>query len=270
MPNLNDNPLVSLIITNYNKSNFIIKAINSCLNQKYRNIEIIFFDDKSSDNSLKKIKEFKKINNLNFKIIANPQKKNISAPVNQLLAIKKSLNFANGKFISLLDADDYFHKNKIFEIVKIFNKSKTKIILDQPVFKFKKKQIKKTFSNKIFKNKWPKFPPTSCMSFEKKTLIKVLKKIDYKKFPNLAIDFYLAVYYSIILKNFYVYNSHLTYYRQVKDGTDSHYTKFKSKKWWVRRKEAFSFLNSLLSKNKLTKNKSFDFILTNALNMLLK
>ena len=60
MPNLNDNPLVSLIITNYNKSNFIIKAINSCLNQKYRNIEIIFFDDKSSDNTLKKIKEFKK------------------------------------------------------------------------------------------------------------------------------------------------------------------------------------------------------------------
>ena len=60
MPNLNDNPLVSLIITNYNKSNFIIKAINSCLNQKYRNIEIIFFDDKSSDNSLKKIREFKK------------------------------------------------------------------------------------------------------------------------------------------------------------------------------------------------------------------
>ncbi len=268
MSNLSANPLVSIIITNYNKSNFIINAINSCLKQKYKNIEVIFFDDKSTDNSLKKITDFKKKNALNFKIITNSKKKNFSAPINQFLAIKKSLNIANGKLVSLLDADDYFHKNKIFEIIKVFNKSKTKIILDQPIFKFKKKQIKKTYPNKTFKNKWPKFPPTSCMSFEKKTLIKVLNKINYKKFPNLAIDFYLAVYYSIILKNFYVHKSHLTYYRQVKDGTDSNYIKFKSKKWWIRRKEAFVFLNSMLAKNKLSTNKSLDFVLTNILNKL--
>ena len=266
MPNYNKGPLATIIITNFNKSVFILKAIDSCLKQKYKEVEIIFFDDKSSDNSLKKVKGFKKKNNLNFKIISNSKKKVFSAPINQLLAIKKSLNYANGKFIFLLDADDYFHKNKIFEIIKIFKKNKNKIILDQPIFKFKKKEIKKRFSNKISKNKWPKFPPTSCMSFEKKTLIKVINKIDFKKFPNLAIDFYLAVYYSKILKNFYIHDSYLTYYRQVKDGTDSNYIKFKSKNWWIRRKEAFDFLNSLLSKNKLPTNKSLDFILTNFLN----
>ena len=91
MPNLNDNPLVSLIITNYNKSNFIIKAINSCLNQKYRNIEIIFFDDKSSDNSLKKIKEFKKKNDLDFKIIANPKKKKKFSTYQSIIGNQKKL-----------------------------------------------------------------------------------------------------------------------------------------------------------------------------------
>ena len=266
MPNLKSNPLVTIIITNYNKSSFIINALNSCLRQRYENIEIIFFDDKSSDDSLKKIKRFKKINNLNFRIISNLRKKENSAPINQMIAVKKSLSYAKGKFISLLDADDYFHKNKISEIVKILKKKKTKIVLDQPIYTFKNKQIKKKISNTNFKNKWPKFPPTSCMSFEKKTLIKVLKKVDFKKYPNLAIDFYLAVYYSVILKNFYIHDSNLTYYRQVIDGTDSNYLKFRSAKWWIRRKEAFDFLNSLLSKNKLSTNKSFDFMITNFLN----
>lgn len=262
MSNLNNSPLVTIIITNFNKSLFILKALDSCLKQKYKKVEIILFDDKSNDDSLKKIYEYKKKYNLNFKVIQNPKKKIFSPPINQLLAIKKSLNHARGRYVSLLDADDYFHKNKIIEIIKIFKKKDTKIILDQPIYKYKKKIIKKSFSNITFINKWPKFPPTSCMSFEKKTLVKTLGKINYKKFPNLAIDFYLAVYYSIILKDFYIHNLYLTYYRQVKDGTDSKYLKFRSKQWWIRRKEAFDFLNQTLSKEKLETNKSLDFVIT--------
>ena len=72
-------------------------------------------------------------------------------------------------------------------------------------------KIKKNFYNIRHKNKWPKFPPTSCMCFEKKTLKEVLKKIEFKRFPNLGIDFRLAVYYSIILNKFYIHKSHLTY-----------------------------------------------------------
>ena len=96
-----------------------------------------------------------------------------------------------------------------------------------------------------------------------------MSKIKFKKYPNLAIDFYLAVYYSIILKNFYIHRSHLTYYRQVGDGTDSNYLKFKSKKWWIRRNEAFDFLNNLLIKNKLPSNRSLDYFVTKFLNKFL-
>lgn len=260
-------PHVSIIITNFNKSNFILKAINSCLIQNYKNIEIILFDDKSTDNSIEKIKKFKKEKKLDFKIILNEKKKYFSSPINQFLAIKRSLKFAKGKFVCLLDADDYFHKKKIYEIVKTFNKKDIKIVIDQPIYLFNKdKLIKKKYSNFIFKNKWPKFPPTSCMSFEKKTLDKVMKEINYKQFPNLAIDFYLAVYYSIILKNFYIHKSHLTYYRQVTNGTDSNYVKYRNKKWWIRRNEAFNFLNSLLTKNKMPKNRGFDYTLTKIIN----
>ena len=60
MKNINNGPLATIIITNYNKTNFILESVKSCLKQNYKNKEIIFFDDKSSDNSLNKIKDFKK------------------------------------------------------------------------------------------------------------------------------------------------------------------------------------------------------------------
>ena len=62
-------PLVSIIIINFNKSNFLLDSIKSSLKQTYKKKEIIFFDDKSTDNSLKKIKDFKIKNKLKFKII---------------------------------------------------------------------------------------------------------------------------------------------------------------------------------------------------------
>lgn len=267
---MNKDPLVSIIITNFNKTSFILEGIKSCLKQKYKKKEIIFFDDKSTDDSLQKIQNFKKKYGFKLRIISNLKKNKNTAPINQMIAIKRSLNYAKGKFIFLLDSDDFFHKNKIYEIIKVFKKNKkNKMIVDLPIYKYKTKEVKKDFKNISLKNKWPKFPPTSCMSFEAKTFKKFIKKIEFKKFPNLAIDFFAAVYYSVILKNFYIHKSHLTYYRQVGDGTDSIYLKYRSKKWWLRRKEAFDFLNYLLAKNKLPSNRSLDFYITNLFNKFL-
>jgi hypothetical protein len=107
------------------------------------------------------------------------------------------------------------------------------------------------------------------MSFEKKNLINAMNSIDLKNYPNLAIDFRLAVYYSLILKNFYILNSHLTIYRQVKGSMDDKYKKYFSKKWWKRRSEAFEFLNKLLRKNNLSVNHGIDFLLTTFFNKIL-
>jgi len=270
MKNSKNEPLASIIITNYNKSSFLTHAVKSCIEQNYKKKEIIFFDDKSTDNSLSKIKELNKITKQKIKIIINPNKKKNFPTLSHIEAIKKGLKKTKGKYVFLLDSDDYFHKNKIKEIIKIFNKNeKIQFVLNNPILKYKKKEIKKKFESNLTKNKWPKFPPTSCMCFEKKTLTNVLKKIYSKKFPNLAIDFRLAVYYSVILKNFHIHQSYLTFYRQVEDGMDSKYHKYKSKEWWIRRNEAFDFLNLLLKKNNLPLNRSIDFFVTRFLNNIL-
>ena len=67
------NPLISILIINYNNSKLLIRAINSCLNQTYKNIEILIFDDKSVDNSMKIINKYKKYKKI--KIFFNKKKK---------------------------------------------------------------------------------------------------------------------------------------------------------------------------------------------------
>ena len=54
-------PKVSILIANYNGQNYVKRCIKSCLNQTYDNIEVIFVDDNSTDNSIKIAKSFKNI-----------------------------------------------------------------------------------------------------------------------------------------------------------------------------------------------------------------
>jgi glycosyltransferase involved in cell wall biosynthesis len=52
-------PLVSVIIPNYNYGRFVKDAIESVLNQTYRNIEILVVNNGSTDNSLKVLNEYR-------------------------------------------------------------------------------------------------------------------------------------------------------------------------------------------------------------------
>ena len=43
--------LVSILIINYNNEKYLDRAIKSCINQTYKNLEILIYDDKSTDGS---------------------------------------------------------------------------------------------------------------------------------------------------------------------------------------------------------------------------
>ena len=97
-------PLVSILIANYNSSQYIKQCIESLNSQTYKNLEIIFFDDNSSDNSLDVIKQF-----TNVKIIENKIQTKFGS-LNQLNAFKEAIKVSKGELIFLLDSDDYFNK----------------------------------------------------------------------------------------------------------------------------------------------------------------
>lgn len=111
-------PLVSIIIPNYNKGKYIKEAIDSALNQTYRNIEVIVVDDGSTDNSIDIIESYGK------KIMAYflPHK-------NANVARNFGLSKSRGEYIQFLDSDDLIEKNKIEKQVKIFQKENVDIVL---------------------------------------------------------------------------------------------------------------------------------------------
>ena len=61
--------LASILITNFNKDKYLSDTINSCLAQNYPKKEILIFDDKSTDNSLKILEKYKKL-----KVLINKKK----------------------------------------------------------------------------------------------------------------------------------------------------------------------------------------------------
>jgi len=111
------NQLVSIIITNYNYSQFIEKAIASAINQDYTFKEIIVVDDGSTDNSLEVIRKF----GSKVKLV----KKN-----NGGISSARNAGFmeAQGFYIAYLDADDYWEPNKLSKQISVLEKTKNKLI----------------------------------------------------------------------------------------------------------------------------------------------
>ena len=94
--------LISIIVTNYNYGKFIHRCLRSCINQSLHesSYEIIVIDDRSKDDSVKIIDEYREfLPNLVF--IKN--KKNLGVARSANLAIKKS----KAKFVVRVDSDDY-------------------------------------------------------------------------------------------------------------------------------------------------------------------
>ncbi len=95
---LENKKMCSIVITNYNRQESLIKAISSVLNQTYKNFELIVVDDCSTDNSLVEILKIKDKRIKVFQLIPNS---GVAAARN--FGIKKS----GGRIISFLDSDDY-------------------------------------------------------------------------------------------------------------------------------------------------------------------
>ena len=93
-------PLVSIIITNYNYAYYLPECIESCLNQTYKNIQISIADDASTDSSSMMISHYCDIAECDFEFYIHEKNRGYSAAKNT--AIKAS----RGKFIVMIDADD--------------------------------------------------------------------------------------------------------------------------------------------------------------------
>jgi len=150
-------PLVSIIMPVYNGEKYIKEAIDSVINQTYKNWELIIVNDGSKDNTEEIIKSY---NDKRIKYFYQ-ENKGVSAARN------KALEVAKGKYITFLDSDDYLPPNSIKARVEYLEKNPDIDIVDGIIL------VKDKFLNKEIRKYIPYF---------KGNLISKLLKLDDKVF----------------------------------------------------------------------------------------
>lgn len=110
MLNSNGFPMFSVVIPMYNVSKYIAKSISSVLSQSVVDFEVICVDDGCTDDTLSVLSSF---NDSRIHLVRQ-QNLGLSAARNT------GINASNGIYIALLDADDFWHKDKLKEHLRHF------------------------------------------------------------------------------------------------------------------------------------------------------
>ncbi|ENT7315991.1 glycosyltransferase family 2 protein [Campylobacter jejuni] len=112
---------ISIILPTYNVEQYIARAIESCINQTFKNIEIIVVDDCGSDESIDIVKEYAKKDD-RIKIIHNEENLKL------LRARYEGVKVANSPYIMFLDPDDYLELNACEECMKILKNNEIDLL----------------------------------------------------------------------------------------------------------------------------------------------
>lgn len=123
---------ITVIIPFYNEEKYIIQCLDSVINQTYKNIEILLINNNSTDKTLKIIKEKK---DKRIKIL-NCKKQGVAHARN--VGIKK----ATGRYITFLDADDYWLKDKLEKQIKFIEENNYRFIYSDYLYNKNGKQKK--------------------------------------------------------------------------------------------------------------------------------
>lgn len=110
-------PLVSIIINNFNYAPFLGRAIESALNQNYKNVEVIVVDDLSSDNSKAVIQSYGSDINAVFH----------SENQGQGAALNNGFVQSRGDIVIFVDADDYLYPEAVLRVVNAWRPGLSKL-----------------------------------------------------------------------------------------------------------------------------------------------
>lgn len=142
------NTKVTVIVPVYKAASYIEKCACSLFNQTLTNIEFIFIDDASPDDSILKLEkviadypEIKK----NIRIIHNPE--NLGPAISR----DKALDLATGEFIIFVDSDDYIDENMLEVMYVEAINAKADIVVSDMSIEYKSKTI--YFSDYVSENR---------------------------------------------------------------------------------------------------------------------
>jgi glycosyltransferase involved in cell wall biosynthesis len=136
--------LISVILPTYKRCQILNKAVDSVINQTYKNWELIIIDNNSNDGTEELIKNY--YNNKIFFL-----------KINNFGSIAKSRNYgikkSRGKYLAFLDSDDYWTKNKLEICLNFINDKVDLIYHDLEIIGQKKSFFKNNILNSRKLNK---------------------------------------------------------------------------------------------------------------------
>ena len=214
---------ISIVMASYNYAPIIGEAIESVINQTYKDWELIIVDDGSTDNSVEVIKKYLSDNRIKLYI----NKKNLGLAK----TVRKGIQYSTSDWIAFLESDDKFFPNALEEKVKAISTDADIIFSDLELFGDKECVIhlQKHFDNlnnfivnlkksgfiENFAKILPKINviPTFSVVMTKKEL---LAKCDFNPLCKSTLDYYLWA--QLACYKVYYINKKLTYWRMHKDS----------------------------------------------------
>ena len=115
-----DNPKVSIIVPVYNVEPYIEECLDSLVGQTLKELEIIFIDDGSADNSLKIIQEYAKYDG-RFVILTQKRE-------GQGVGRNKCIEIAKGEYIAFVDPDDKIELNAMEELYNYAKSNNAQVV----------------------------------------------------------------------------------------------------------------------------------------------
>ena len=116
---LKNNPLVSVVMTVYNNSEFLKESIDSILGQTYKNFEFIIVNDGSTERNVYKILE--SLSDSRIKVY-HKTNSGVTHSLNLAIGVSK------GDYIFRQDSDDYSDLLRIASLVKYFQRTNSKML----------------------------------------------------------------------------------------------------------------------------------------------
>lgn len=241
--------LVSVLVNNYNYSKYLARCIESVQNQTYKNIEIIVYDDGSTDSSIQVLDRYKQ----SITIITE-QNYGHTPNQNQANAIYQAFLKSKGDIICLLDSDDEFLSNKIEKVVRVFEEDQKictvqnllqEINAEQEISDIIRPALKeiKDIKSTIYNSQslFRLFVETSGLSFRRSFLEKVLP-LHEDDYSNIWPDVRLMIQ-SVFHDEIVSIREPLTYYRKHGANDSNKYGDIHVYQQFTN--ELYSFFNSI-------------------------
>jgi len=119
--------LVSILINNYNYGRFLDHCVRSVLSQTYDTVEVIAYDDGSTDGSLEVLRRYAG----HVRVIAAAHG-DLPPAFNQANAINRAFEASSGDLVCLLDSDDAFLPDKVQSVVRAIRNKSDAVMVQHP------------------------------------------------------------------------------------------------------------------------------------------